>query len=355
MKNLKKIIPLLMVTLLFSNCSKINLRKDENNSVIIFNNSYQTSANEADNIDSPTFYKLDSNNAWLISTAKSTNRLLVHNASNGDFIKYIGSKGCGQLEFLRPNGIFVIDSFLVVVERDNHRLQVITLPNLNFVTFIGTDELVKPYGIFAYKKENQYHFYITDNYETAEEQIPPNNELNKRVLHYQFSYVESIPTTKLIKKFGEIEGNGVLKIVESIWGDKENNNLLIAEEKKDETCVKVYDFDGNFKNQIIGKGLFKYQVEGIAFYNAKYGKGFWIITDQNLGDNTFHIFSRKDFNHIGSFKVSNTENTDGIWLTQNSFNNFPKGAFFSVNNDQNVSAVNLAVILKKFLTEKIEK
>ena len=161
--------------------------------------------------------------------------------------------------------------------------------------------------------------------------------------------MNSLNNVKLVKKFGETTNQGKLKIVESIYGDPEYNNLLIAEEKEDETCVKVYDLDGNYKNQIIGKGLFKYQVEGIALYKSESNDGFWIITDQDSANNSFHIFSRKNFKHLGYFQNPNTTNTDGIWLTQENYKGFPDGAFFAVHNDGNVSCSDLKLIVDKFM------
>jgi len=345
MKNSLKLAVLLLLLVTFTNCSK----KDMNSKSIVFEIEYQTRADTSDNVDSPTFYKINSDSSIIITTAKSTNRLLVHNSINGEFVKYVGSSGNGELQFLRPNGIFVIDSLLFVVERDNRRIQVLSLPSFTFKAFIAENDLVKPYGIYINKIDSVYNIFITDNYETAEGNIPPNAELNKRVLKYSAVFAK-INRINFVKHFGDTIADGTLKIVESIFGDEKYNNLLIAEEKEDETCLKVYDFDGNYKNITFGKGLFKYQVEGISLYQNG-DNGFWIITDQDLHDNIFHIFSRIDFSHIGYFKVKNTANTDGIWLTQEAFKNFPNGAFIAVNNDQNISAVNLINILNEFKIE----
>ncbi|MBK8946114.1 MAG: hypothetical protein IPM32_12700 [Ignavibacteriae bacterium] len=337
---------IILIPISFLSCTNKKTNEVKIEKEFKINESFQTSANELDNVDSPTFYKLNDTTIWLITTAKSTDRLLVHDASNGKFIKYVGTKGNGQLQFLRPNGIFVIDSLLFIVERDNARIQVLQLPQFEFVTFVGNGNLIKPYGIFVYYENESYNIYVTDNYETADEQIPIDSELGNRIHFYKLQFDKDEAKTELIKKFGETNSNGVLRIVESINGDLENNNLLIAEEKEDETCIKVYNFNGDFKNKVVGLKLFKSQVEGIALYK-KNNNGFWIVTDQDSSANIFHLFERKTFNHIGYFKSDNTKNTDGIWLTQESYTNFPQGAFFAVNNDKNISGFNLKDILDK--------
>lgn len=328
-------------------CTDKNIVSNKTAKEFIVSENYQTTANEADNVDSPTFWKLNDKTAWLITTAKATDRLIVHDAATGNFVKYVGASGNEPLQFSRPNGIFAIDSLLFIVERDNARLQILKLPDFNFVNFIGIGDLIKPYGIYVHKNEKSYNIYVTDNYETADEQIPIDKDLGNRIHLYEMKFENNQFQTKLIKKFGDTTGNGVLRIVESINGDFENNNLLIAEEKEDETCIKIYNFDGIFKNKIVGRGLFKTQVEGIALYKEKDNQGFWVATDQDSASNTFHFFDRKTFEHIGFFKSTKTTNTDGIWLTQESLTNFPKGVFFAVNNDKNISSFNLSEILKR--------
>ena len=121
---------------------------------------------------------------------------------------------------------------------------------------------------------------------------------------------------------------------------------MVAEEDETQSSVKIYDSEGNFKDMVLGLGLFKYQVEGIALYKKENGEGFWIVTDQSHQKNRFMIFDRKTFDYKGAFIGENTLNTDGIWLTQKSFGKFEKGAFFAIHDDGNISAFDLSQILK---------
>ncbi len=333
---MKKTILFILIGFI-SSCTQT---KDDN--AIIINEVFQTMRDTVDNVDSPAFWQGEN---WIISTAKSTDLLIVDDAETGENIKRVGGEG---IELSRPNGIFVIDDMAIVVERDNHRIQVFTLPDFNSLGTIGDSLLVKPYGLFVYKEENNnYKMYVTDNYETEDEQIPPDNKLNKRIHIYTFNVSDSLVNWELQKTFGDTTGEGRLQVVESIYGDVEQNRILISEEDMSQSSFKAYDLEGNFTGQVLGKGKFDGQVEGLTLYKCNNSNGFWIVTNQSYDNNLFFIFDRNTFEHLGTFTGPKTTNTDGIWLTQTPYGKFTKGAFFAVHNDGNVSAFDLAEIIDK--------
>lgn len=301
--------------------------------------------NEVDNIDSPAFFK-DKSGSYVIATAKATDQLVVYNAIDGKVVKRVGGTGSNLGQFKRPNGIWVYGNLCFVVERDNHRVQVLSLPNFEPLTTFGDDKLKTPYGLTVARLNGKFNIYITDNYEFIEDQIPADSLLDKRVLHYTFNVEKGKITNINFEKYiGETNGEGVLRVVESIYADPVNDNLLICEEFEGEgnTCVKVYDLNGKFK-KTIGLGLFKSQAEGLALLRC--GKnGYWISTDQSTSSNIFHFFDRKTFEHVNSFESTNLSNTDGIWLTQESFDIYSQGAFIAVNNDGGIGIWNLGPLL----------
>jgi 3-phytase len=126
--------------------------------------------------------------------------------------------------------------------------------------------------------------------------MPPDSELGKRVHQYKFKVEHNKAISRFVKAFGNTTGKGVLRVVESIYGDPANNVLLVAEEDRTNTYVKVYDMQGRFKNETIGEGLFKAQVEGITLFTCGSGKGYWIITDQSITDNIFHFLTGQVLN-----------------------------------------------------------
>jgi 3-phytase len=303
---------------------------------------------EKDNIDSPAFYQTQEGENWIIATAKSTDKLFVYNAENGEVIKTVSGEGTELGKMDRPNGIWVHNDLCLVVERNNHRVQVFKLPEFEPLGFIGEDKLMKPYGLTVFEKDNKHHIYITDNYEYEEDVIPADSLLDKRVLHYSFNIEDGkLMDVNFEKYIGETTGDGVLKVVESIYADPKNDNLLICEELEGEgkTCIKLYDLEGNFKENI-GLGLFKSQAEGLALVECSDG-GYWISTDQSYDANIFHFLDRNTFELKASFQSDGLSNTDGIWLTQKSFGEFSKGQFIAVNNDGGVGAWDLEKIMTK--------
>ncbi len=308
---------------------------------------YLSKWDDKDNVDSPAFYSTPEGENWLIATCKESHDLVIYNAENGNIIKRVLKPGKNAGELQRPNGIWVIDNICAIVERDNHRVQVFQLPTFESLGFIAEDKLINPYGLSIDKIENQYRLFITDNYE-KNDSIPPDEELGKRALEYTFSITYEKLESKFIRYIGDTKGNGILKIVESVFADPENNTLLFSEEDETNTHLKSYDLEkGTFDGRSIGKGIMNYQAEGIALYDCGNGEGFLFCTDQSKGDNTFYIFDRKTFNKVAAFKSETTQNTDGVWLTQKPFGEFKKGAFFAVHDDGGIAAFDLEVLFDK--------
>lgn len=332
-----------MAVILLSACSTAPV----SNSNIVIAETYTTIREEAMNIDSVSTWVPGTGEPWLLATAKEGHLIRIFNANTGDFLRDFGGPGNGAGEFLRPNGILVIDDLLFVVERDNRRVQVFSLPALDSVAHFGTDRLVNPYGLYVLRTDSgTYRIFVTDNYETPDEQVPPDEELDRRV---QVWDVESGPASgrsstvnvSHVMAFGETQGDGILRVVESIWGDPEYDRLLIAEELEDETqgrVLKAYGQDGRFRGETVGAGVFAAQAEGIMLRDCGDGAGYWIATDQSYGANVFHLFDRASLELVASFQGRMTLNTDGIWMMEESTARFPNGALFAVHDDQAVSA-----------------
>ena len=227
---------------------------------------------------------------------------------------------------------------MFLVERDNHRVQVFSLPEFRSLGIYGAADLRKPYGIAIERRaEGDYITWITDSYEYEEDVIPDDSLLGERVRRYAVTTTPSSVSATLEQTFGDTSGDGRLRVVESIAVDTMHDILLIAEEEEGASMVKVYGTDGRFTNRIIESRFFPYQAEGIVLYECG-AEGYWIATDQSEIVNTFHVFDRNSLAHLGSFRGRSVLNTDGIALTQVGFGPFPSGAFYAVHNDGNVAA-----------------
>ncbi|TWT19845.1 phytase [Luteimonas wenzhouensis] len=305
---------------------------------------FQSAMTPDDNIDSVASWTAPDGAVWVIATAKSTDRLVVYDGHTGQTLRTVGSLGTGEGEFDRPNGVAVADDLAFVVERDNHRVQVLRLPEFEHVASFAADDLVKPYGLWVTPVGEGYELYVTDAYMAGEDAdgediLPPLAELDRRVKRYSLTPDGAGYRAQLVSSFGDTSELGALRVVESIWGDPAHGRLLIAEE--DETYaneLKVYDLDGRFAGRTIGGDVFHAQSEGIMLKECGDGAGWWITTEQGKGRTVFHLFDRATLDHAGAVTGQMVANTDGIWLHQAATSKFPQGALYAVHDDQGLVA-----------------
>lgn len=313
--------------------------------VTVIPEAFITPFDSSHNVDSPAFFSTPSGEHWILSTAKTANVVLVNDAATGQNIRTVGSTGSGLGQLRRPNGIAVIDSLLLVVERDNHRVQAFMLPSFKPAGIFGDTFLRKPYGVSIYRlKDGTYTAYITDNYETLLGTTPPDKELGARVKQFHLTVGGGRITATHVRDFGDTAGAGILRVVESIIADPANNQIAIAEEQEGDSYIKMYDLDGRFTGRIMGRGNFPQQAEGIALYSCTDGSGYWLGTDQGNVTNTYTVFDRKTLKPLGSFTGATARRTDGVVLTQKSFGPFPAGAFFGSHLDGSIAAFSWATI-----------
>lgn len=345
-----KSIPLITLALLGCNQNEKEI-KDSSSPMVktaMVEEVYQTPRDTVNNVDTPAIWHGPDNQHWLLATAKETDVILAYDATNGQQLEVLSESGSGIGQLDRPNSIAVVDDYAIVVERNNHRIQVFSLPEFESLGFFGANELKWPYGISVLKnKDRSYRLFITDNYETEDEQVPPDNELGERVHEFTLRIENNSINSEHVKAFGATSGDGVLKKVESLMADETYNRLLIADEDSVQKNIKIYDLEGNYTGQIMGEGIFKYEPEGIALYSCDEDTGYWVTTDQGKENNYFYVFDRKSLEHIGTFTNPNTLNTDGITISQRSFPGFPEGGFFPIHNDGNVSAVSWGEIAQE--------
>ncbi|WP_421570820.1 phytase [Stenotrophomonas sp. PD6] len=313
---------------------------------------FQTPMTPADNIDSPASWTTPEGQVWLIATAKATDKLVVYDGQTGEHLRDVGSTGTAPGQFMRPNGIAVVDDLVLIVERDGHRVQVLQLPSFTPLGTFAAEDLRKPYGLWVNKQADGYDVYVTDSYDAGEDAqgndvLPPLAELDKRVRRYALQVRDGKAQATLTASIGDTSEAGALRVVESIWGDPANDRLLIAEE--DETYAsefKVYTLEGKFTGTTFGRDAFKAQAEGVMLRTC--GKdGWWITTEQGKQRSVFHLFDRHTLKHVGAFQGNTVANTDGIWMTETASARFPHGALYAVHDDQGVVAFDWASVAKQ--------
>jgi 3-phytase len=323
------------------------------NTPVLVDEVFFTSRHYHENVDSMAAWLGPQGQALLYSTCKGTHNLRIEKAANGALIKRFGGLGGEHGQFNRPNGIAVVDDLLLVVERDNRRVQVLSLPSLRTLTTFGEEELLKPYGLYVQRRSaGDYQVYVTDDFDLPEDPASRTAAFGQRVKVYHLEVEGSAPQTaegEFEFAFGAAEADGRLWVVESVYGDPHYNRLLVADEETGggNQSVKVYTLGGEFTGTVLGKGIFRNQPEGIALYDCADGSGYWILTDQGKAENFFHLFDRESLEYLGSFAGPDTLNTDGVWLEQRPVGaRYPHGLFFAVHNDGNVAAFDWADVLR---------
>jgi len=299
---------------------------------------FETPRDTLDNIDSAAVWHGPAGEHWMLATAKEGDVIVAHDGLTGQLLTRVGGEGREPGRFDRPNGIAIAGNTMLVVERDNARVQALALPDFRPLGSFGEAELRRPYGIAVVESaDGSLRVYVTDNYEQADDVLPPDSLLHERVREYRVRVEGGTVAADLVRTFGDVTGAGVLRKVESIAADPAHDRLLIAEEQEGASSIRVYTLDGRFTGTVIDDGLYPYEAEGIALYACDERRGYWVTTDQSVLENTFHVLDRETLAHLGSFRGRTVSNTDGIALTTLTFGPFQDGAFYAVHDDGNVA------------------
>lgn len=310
---------------------------------VVVKEAFVTALTPEDNIDSPALHLGKDGKALLLATGKKTGHLVAYDGDTGASLGPRGSKGTGPGQFDRPNGIFVQDDLLFVVERDNRRVQVLRLPGLQPLGSFGANELQKPYGMWLRPVGAlRYDVLVTDAYMDGEdaqgnEIVPALATLKDRIKRYSVTVDGDTVKSSLSGVVGDVSAEGAVRVPESAWGDAAHDRLLVAEEDLTGTALREYTMEGRYV-RTLGAGLFKAQAEGIALWQCRDGSGYWITTDQFKDRSLFHVWDRKTLAHLGAFAGGTVGNTDGVWLHQGATKRFPAGVFYAVHDDQGVGA-----------------
>lgn len=302
---------------------------------------FLTASTPNENVDSPASWRAPDGKRWLIATGKASDRLIVYDGDTGATLRTVGGPGTALGQLQRPNGISVIDHYVLVVERDNHRVQMFQLPDFKPLLAFGVDDLKQPYGLWVRAQRDSFEVIVSDNYMSPqnEDVPPPLAELDKRFKRYQLRRVPNGWQARLMETFGDTGEAGAIRIAESVFGDLRHDRLLLAEEDvATGTRIREYGLDGKYRGRDVGAELFKAQAEGMALYRCEGGAGYWIATDQFKDRSLFHVFDRVSLQQLGAFAGNKTANTDGVWLDQRGDKRFPQGVFYAVDDDQAVAA-----------------
>ena len=311
---------------------------------VVVRETFITAATPDDNIDSPASW-LQDGKRMLVATAKASDQLVVYDGDSGQRLRTVAGPGAELGQLSRPNGIATIDDrFAFVVERDNHRVQMFSLPDFTPLLAFGQEQLQQPYGLWVRPLDDGYEVLVSDAYMAGEDAqgddiVPPLEQLDRRFQRYQVRQAADQWSATASGAFGDTSAAGAIRVPESLFGDVDNNRLLVAEEDVPTgTRLREYDLQGKYLGRDVGTGNYVAQAEGIALLRCADGSGWWLASDQFADRTVFHLFERRSLEHVGSFAGEATGLTDGVWLDPRGDARFPQGAFYASHLDQGVAA-----------------
>ena len=134
--------------------------------------------------------------------------------------------------------------------------------------------------------------------------------------------------------------------IETILADDFHQVIYVPEEQGPEGNPGVFayhpdstPFKRNGSNRFGNDGEFSSDEEGIALYTfpasgiGDNGQGFIVISDQRRDVNEYEFFDRVTWAHLGTLRLEDISNTDGIASTQRSLPNYPLGLFAAIDDD----------------------
>lgn len=310
-----------------------------------------STATPAEELDSLASWTTPDGGTWVIATGKSSHRLVVYDGDTGATMRTVGGEGTAAGQFARPNGIAVFGNAVFVVERDNHRVQVLSLPDFNPLGSFGDAVLRSPYGIWLDETEpGELQAYVTDSFMDGaqHDQVPPLADLDQRVRRFrvQFDQAGRVRASDA-GAFGDTHPDTALRMVESIAGDAANVRLLIADESITHgsagraSTLREYTFSGQYTGRSLPQDSFGAEAEGVALWTCPDGGGDWVAVDQLAPLTIFHLFDRLTLAPVGSFRGMRTAHTDGVALHAAATPRFPGGVLYAVHDDKAVAAFDL--------------
>lgn len=320
------------------------LLRDHDVPHVVVGEAFVTVATPEDNIDSPASW-LQDGRLMLVATAKESDRLVVYDGRTGERLREVGAPGDGPGQLRRPNGVATVDDrYAFVVERDNHRVQMFALPGFEPLLGFGADELVQPYGLWVRRAGEGYEVLVSDAYMAGEDAagediVPPLEQLDRRFRRFIVVPAGDGWRARATGAFGDTSAAGAIRVPESLFGDPDNDRLLVAEEDVPTgTRLREYDLQGRYRGRDVGASQYRAQAEGIALLRCADGSGWWVGSDQFADRTVFHLFDRRSLAHAGSFAGEVTGLTDGIWLDERGDARFPQGVLYASHLDQAVAA-----------------
>jgi hypothetical protein len=104
----------------------------------------------------------DGSRPWLLAAAARTHRLVLFDAATGELLRELGVAGERPGQFRDPADVAVAGDLAFVAESGNGRVQVLRLPGLSTVGFLGGGELRRPVALAVEARGTGLVLWVAD-------------------------------------------------------------------------------------------------------------------------------------------------------------------------------------------------
>lgn len=185
------------------------------------------------------FWHSPDGNHLAVASSPDDDNIIVYDAEKKTVIERIGKPGKEPGEFKNPGDIRVVDYIAFVLDRGNHRVQALILPELKPFGIIGDDRLKNPSHMAVYRIEyGAYYLYITDD-----PQKEPDGGY-EHIMRFSTGISLSSAHSNYLQTFGYTPGEGYLADVTSLAVDQLQKCLVVNEGAAGKT--RKYSLDGDY-------------------------------------------------------------------------------------------------------------
>jgi 3-phytase len=272
---------------------------------------------------------------WIVAST-ADDRLTAFDAASGRIARRGASSGTGMGELRSPAGLVaLVDSVILVAERDNGRVQGFHVPGFSTIGTFGDRLFNRPVAVAAHPETNAYSVYVLDESPSGAGRV--------------FQFRLTVGNGELIaihwRTFGDTSGRGAINRPLSIGVDEANDRVLITDSDSSGGRVVVYRTDGRFSGETfsIGRG----RAGHLTLVKCDSG-GYWIVGRESADGVTFELFGRKRLDRIGV--MADTAGAVTTLIASLPWTSAPRdsGAFFAAVPDGSVAAYSTNEIARAF-------
>ena len=277
---------------------------------------------------------------------KASEKLVIYDGDSGATLRTFGTAGQGPGQFKRANGIFVHRDLVFVVERDNHRVQVLRAALLAVRwRRSATKELVQPYGIWLQETQPGKlrcagHRCLHGRRGCSGDDVCRRwRELGRarpalrgaRRRRIGVGANTSVRSATPAQRVRSASGIGLGRSRQRSPAGRRGRH---CDRHRCANTISAAISRAHDRRSACSRRRPKASRCGHARTAAATGSP----TDQYKDRSLFHVFDRRTLHHVGAFAGKQVGNTDGVWLHQAGSARFPKGVFYAVHDDMAVGA-----------------